>query len=96
MPTPEERALLTDIGDKLLQLYATRDEAPQPLLREMLESFMHEQNVYRRRSSSLLRCATAYGRGSSPRRGDPPPAGHSGCARAMHAPLTRMPSCRRA
>jgi len=27
MPTPEERALLTDIGDKLLQLYAKRDEA---------------------------------------------------------------------
>jgi hypothetical protein len=27
MLTPEERALVTDIGDKLLELYAQRDEA---------------------------------------------------------------------
>jgi hypothetical protein len=27
MLTPEERALVTDIGDKLLDLYAERDEA---------------------------------------------------------------------
>jgi hypothetical protein len=27
MLTPEERALITDIGDKLLDLYARRDDA---------------------------------------------------------------------
>jgi hypothetical protein len=27
MLTPEERALVTDIGDKLLELYTQRDEA---------------------------------------------------------------------
>jgi len=55
MLTPEERALVTDIGDKLLDLYARRDDAitdgdldrAQGLQAEIAETAAHRQKILR-------------------------------------------------
>ncbi len=55
MLTPEERALVTDIGDKLLDLYAMRDDAllegdvgrAQGLQAEIMETAAERQQILR-------------------------------------------------
>jgi molybdenum-dependent DNA-binding transcriptional regulator ModE len=55
MLTPEERALVTDIGDKLLDLYARRDDAilegdldhAQGLQAEITETAAQRQQILR-------------------------------------------------
>jgi hypothetical protein len=55
MLTPEERALITDIGDKLLDLYASRDDAildgdldrAQGLQAEITETAAQRQQILR-------------------------------------------------